>query len=594
MLRNPLKLNRKFALVSFAVIVISVFLIVGVFRSLYKISKENILQKWQNITMQAASQVNFYLKMPLDAIKFSATTLNDMLERGAAAEEALQYLVNETKTYTAIIDENSTGIYSYYNRQYLDGSRWIPPEDYNPRIRPWYTSALFGLGKTVISKPFLNLQTNTMMMSVSQLLKDNESVVSMDIFLDRVQSMMEKLAEQPEIFVASVINKESFVLADSSRENVGKNMMKSKSQNDFIDTHTTLSEKINDDWVLLLVLDNQLLYNSLEHIYIITVVILLLVIVLVLIAFLYMNHKYEEAKALGNEVNAVANIYVAAAKISLKTGSIELIRTTRDFDALFEGDFTNFQARSTHFANLIASEQSRDILRRFMDMDTLEERLQGTSSISQEIFDFKGQWLRIRFITVDFSSDNSIHHVLWVLESIDEDRKQQEKLRKLSETDLMTGITNRGTGELRIRQAIFEGKKGMFCLMDADKFKSINDTLGHKVGDEVICAIAECMKNTFRDDDIYFRLGGDEYAVFSPGVTSKEVGKRIMERFFDQINKINIPALGERKISMSTGISFFPKTNLEGRDGFETLYMRADEGLYKSKKTEGNVFTFVM
>ncbi|MBQ4378585.1 MAG: diguanylate cyclase [Treponema sp.] len=594
MFRNPLKLNRRFATVSFSVIVFSAFFIVGVFSKFYKIAEENILQKWQNITVQSAAQVNFYLKTPLDAVNFSSVTLNHMLANGTSHEEALNYLLNETKAYSLIINENNTGIYSYYNGKYLDGSGWIPPDDYESKTRPWYTAALSGKGKPVVSQPFLNLQTNTMMMSVCQLLNDGESVVSMDVFLDSVQNMMEKLARQPEVAVASVINKESYVLADSNPEHVGKNMMELNAQNKFENEHTLFTEEINDDWNLLLVLENHILFKSLKHIYILASGILLFVIVLVFISVLYMNHKYEEARALGNEVKAVANIYVAVAKVSLKTGSIECIRTNEDFDALLEGDFTNFSDRSTHFANIISSEQSRDILKRFMDMSSLEERLKKTSSISQEILDSKGRWLRIRFITVDFSPDNSIHHILWALESIDEDRKQQEKLRKLSETDLMTGITNRGTGELRIRQAISEGKKGMFCLMDADKFKSINDTLGHKVGDEVICAIAECMKNTFRDADIYFRLGGDEYAVFSTGVTTQEIGERIMARFFEQVNKISIPALGERKISISVGISFYPKTNLEGRDGFETLYMRADEGLYKSKKIEGNAFTFVM
>ena len=224
-----------------------------------------------------------------------------------------------------------------------------------------------------------------------------------------------------------------------------------------------------------------------------------------------------------------------------------------------------------------------------MDTGTLEERLSGVNSISQEFMDDKNRWIRLRFIKIDSDENGMLYHILLVFESIDEDRKRQEKLRRLSETDMMTGIRNRGSGETMIRKAMAEGHCGMFCLMDADKFKSINDTYGHSVGDKVIVAIADSLKKTFRDSDIVFRLGGDEFAVFSEGVISEEIGSRIMERLFKNIARIEIPELGERKIELSIGASFYPATK---EDSFEALYKRADSGTYESKKIEGSKVTF--
>ena len=198
----------------------SVFLIF-VFNWLYSTSKENILSKWKNETTRAAQQVNYYLKMPMDAVAFSAVKLNDMMKRQRSVKEAAEYLINETAIYASIINENNTGIYSYYQGEYLDGSGWIPPEDYQPKERPWYTAALEGKGKTVLVQPFLNLQTNTMMMSVSQLLEDGESVVSMDIFLDSGQKMMEEASQDKTIRAAMVMDSNAFVLAHSDREIVG-------------------------------------------------------------------------------------------------------------------------------------------------------------------------------------------------------------------------------------------------------------------------------------------------------------------------------------------------------------------------------------
>lgn len=175
-------------------------------------------------------------------------------------------------------------------------------------------------------------------------------------------------------------------------------------------------------------------------------------------------------------------------------------------------------------------------------------------------------------------------------ENIDEDHRQQEALRRLSETDAMTGIHNRGSGEEKIRKAMLEGKHGMFCLIDVDKFKSINDNYGHQAGDLALKAIADSLKDVFRESDIVFRLGGDEFAAFAEGVTTHEIGERILNRVFDFLENVNIPALQDRKVTISVGASFYPKSNI---DTFEAVYQRADEGTYESKKHDGNFFHFV-
>ena len=195
----------------------------------------------------------------------------------------------------------------------------------------------------------------------------------------------------------------------------------------------------------------------------------------------------------------------------------------------------------------------------------------------------------MRYIVLRKNENGSLEHVLLFFESIDEDKKQQEELRKLSETDLMTGVKNRGCGEAQIRAAIANGKHGMFCLLDVDKFKSINDNFGHQTGDEVIKALADCLKKGFRDSDIVFRLGGDEFAVFAEGVTKENTGLRILERFFDYVEAISIPSLKDRKITVSVGATFYPLSSL---DTFENMYQRSDQGTYKSKEREGNMLTF--
>lgn len=72
----------------------------------------------------------------------------------------------------------------------------------------------------------------------------------------------------------------------------------------------------------------------------------------------------------------------------------------------------------------------------------------------------------------------------------------------------MTGIRNRGSGENKITEYLVRKQCGLLCLLDCDKFKSINDTYGHAVGDKVIIAIADTLRKSCRDDDVVLRLAG--------------------------------------------------------------------------------------
>lgn len=171
---------------------------------------------------------------------------------------------------------------------------------------------------------------------------------------------------------------------------------------------------------------------------------------------------------------------------------------------------------------------------------------------------------------------------------ISANKKMETELFYLSQTDALTKISNRGSGERRIEFLLKKGECGMFCLFDVDKFKSINDNFGHTIGDEVLIEIAKAMKQAFRGNDIIMRLGGDEFAIFALGVMDEKIGAMCIERFFNAIHMINIKALRDRKISVSLGAVF---TENEG-ESFDQLYQRADEILYQCKKLPGCQFSF--
>lgn len=154
-----------------------------------------------------------------------------------------------------------------------------------------------------------------------------------------------------------------------------------------------------------------------------------------------------------------------------------------------------------------------------------------------------------------------------------------DALKIESETDPLTQICNRRSG-----QHFVDSRKtpGAFCLFDVDKFKVINDTFGHGVGDEVLIEIANIMKKSFRSSDTIMRLGGDEFAVFAAGVDNVTIARLVIDRFFERLGEMHLTSLGTHKVTISMGVYF-----ADADDSFETMYKHADEIMYKQKKERG-------
>ena len=163
-------------------------------------------------------------------------------------------------------------------------------------------------------------------------------------------------------------------------------------------------------------------------------------------------------------------------------------------------------------------------------------------------------------------------------------RESENKMRHLSETDQMTGLRNRGSGEKEIERLLQAGEQGLFCLLDCDKFKNINDTYGHMAGDAVLVALAEKMQQMCHETDIVMRLGGDEFAMYLRGIHTRAEAEGFFNRFFDSLQTISLPELKGEKIYVSLGAAFN-----DGQTGrtFDDLYKRADCALYRSKETSG-------
>jgi len=157
-------------------------------------------------------------------------------------------------------------------------------------------------------------------------------------------------------------------------------------------------------------------------------------------------------------------------------------------------------------------------------------------------------------------------------------------LELLSLTDVLTSLPNRRNAMLLLAQFFKnskENKTPFSCMMiDADHFKEVNDTHGHDAGDKVLKILSETLKETFRNDDIVCRLGGDEFLVMCPN-TDLDGSLKIAEIVRERVNNLDLDIWNS---SISVGVASLSKQT----NDFEELIKSADEALYISKEDGRN------
>ena len=174
--------------------------------------------------------------------------------------------------------------------------------------------------------------------------------------------------------------------------------------------------------------------------------------------------------------------------------------------------------------------------------------------------------------------------ILMVIDAIGKKRddRQKKELENKADTDLLTGLNNKLATERKIKNYIAQNPQvqSMMFLLDVDNFKTINDTMGHAFGDEVLSTLGEEISSIFRASDIIGRVGGDEFMIFLKGVPTREVVRKEAKKVEDFFKTFQVGENVKYAVRASIGVAVFPH---EGTD-FETLYKAADQGLYKAKR----------
>lgn len=298
-----------------------------------------------------------------------------------------------------------------------------------------------------------------------------------------------------------------------------------------------------------------------------------------------LNDQVQETQSL--YWKSMGDIYVSMAQVDLDTDKYKLIRSNNFINKAMDKSNDDYSKNIKLVIEATAQPEYLEDILNFVDTSTIRQRLKGKRTITYEFMGRNFGWCRARYIAVNTLGDETPRHVIFTVEDINEQKSREKHLTTMAETDSMTGLYNRQGGSAKIKQLLTEGHKGMLCLFDVDKFKYVNDTFGHQTGDNVIIAVGNAMRSAFRDRDIVMRLGGDEFIVFAEGITSEELGAKVIQRFFNILDKASIEGHEDYKISISLGATFATQDT-----PFEVLYKQADTCTYESKKISGRSFTF--
>ncbi len=172
-------------------------------------------------------------------------------------------------------------------------------------------------------------------------------------------------------------------------------------------------------------------------------------------------------------------------------------------------------------------------------------------------------------------------------------RKEQERhIEYLAYHDALTGLPNRLMVMSRLEQALATSdrhKRSLAVLfIDLDRFKTINDTLGHPAGDLLLKQVGERLRQVIRRDDTVGRLGGDEFLITLSDLADPQNSLQVIEKIFAVLEKPFKVAGHELHVTTSLGVSLYPRDS----DAAETLVRYADNALYLAKEEGRNTFRF--
>ena len=189
-------------------------------------------------------------------------------------------------------------------------------------------------------------------------------------------------------------------------------------------------------------------------------------------------------------------------------------------------------------------------------------------------------------------SDSLVDDCIWVFTDVSERRQAEERAKFLFYHDVLTQLPNQQLFQDRLQQAIAfctrTGTKVAVMLVDLDRFKAINDVLGHGVGDQLLVEVAKRLEQAVRSTDTVSRQGGDEFVLLLTDVSEPDAIATFTRELMARLSEPFQIADRELTTSVSIGVAIYPE---DGAD-YGTLLKKADMAMYRAKESGRNAYRF--
>ena len=306
------------------------------------------------------------------------------------------------------------------------------------------------------------------------------------------------------------------------------------------------------------------------------------------ISFALSNFAREaERKRMENQLHLTAKVFEQGGEgIMITDDQVNIVTVNRAFELITGYTQGEVIGRNPRF--LSSERHDRDFFRAMWEAINTGGFWQGEIWNRRKDGDVYPEYLSVSRV---IDGQGGVTNYVGTFNDISESKASQEHIQRLAHYDSLTGLPNRILLADRVNLALSRmersGERLALIFLDLDRFKNVNDSLGHRVGDELLIQVAQRLKELLREEDTVSRLGGDEFILVLPAADEDGAG-HVAGKVLEALSAPYHIEQYELAVTASMGIAMYPDDGVT----YEALSMCADTAMYRAKQSGRQTFRF--
>ena len=512
-------------------------------------------------------------------MKLASYAVDNMILNGDSNEIIGRYMTAESDNIKEAIADEYTGLYGFIRDEYIDGAGWVPDADFDPKSRPWYIETVSAGKKINFVRPYLDMQTNTVMMTISSLLSDQKSVVALDVSLGELQVITENIAKDCPGRLAFVLDDSGGVVAHTDKRQVEHNFIKETGTlgaliaKKIIDegelrfevtygdiTYIVYAEQLEDGWHCVAAMDIDEFYKTPRLITLVSFLVTITATLMFLMVIIRISKQHLFAKRMNRQLASVGSIYISMFDIDLKKNVFSEINNN-----IYTGYQKHCPASGNEAESGTADDKTAEIFnlpdelnhnkfKKMTDELVYKVLLLGDSSVGKTCFllrycDKSFQEAHLSTIGLDYrlksmtlQNDKNIKLQIW-------DTAGQDRFRAITKN-------------------YYKGANGIILIYDVTNKQSYENVknwltqIKEEANPNVIIYLAGNKIDVEEEQRVITTEDGqkiaDEYKLpfketsAKNGINVNEIFQELVEKIDETFSKLEVPK-GEQKNKLSTG-----------------------------------------